>query len=99
MTFNNFDIFKCERHDFSTSDIKLWDKHCAEVPHQYDLHDDCACGCGTEIHVMPEQTLDPSARRIPRGQMDEGCMARLKSAEKIKEAGEIHREKEKKHES
>ena len=99
MTFNNSDIFKCERHEFSTSDIKLWDKHCAEVPHQYDLHDKCACGCGQSIHILDETKLDPSARRIPRGHMADACKVKIKNAEKIKEPGEVVREKEKKHES
>lgn len=93
MVTNSGDIFKCGKHDFSTSDITKWDAHCKEFEHTYDLHDNCACGCGEQIHVLPRTKLDPSARRIPRGHMAEKCKVKIKEVEKIKEPGEIARSK------
>lgn len=96
MPFNNSDIFKCDPHNFSTSDIKEWDKHLLQVEHQHDLHDNCACGCGQPIHVIVSTKLSPAAKRIPRGQMKTECTAKIKAAQHIKEDGEVQREKEKK---
>ena len=88
MPINNADIFKCGLHDFSTSDITKWDKHCAENEHEYDLHTPCASGCGAKIHIKPKQKLGAEAKRIPRGYLCDGCKKKVKEAKAIKEAGE-----------
>ena len=95
MPINNSDIFKCDLHDFSTSDIEKYDKHCAELEHEYDLHTPCANLCGHQIHILPKQKLDPAARRIPRGYLCDDCKKKVKDAKAILEPGE----KEKKNES
>ena len=93
MPINNADIFKCSEHDFSTSVLAEWDKHCLEEEHGYDLHTPCAGKCGKTIHIEPHVKLDPSARRIPRGYMCDDCKKKVEDAKEIKEAGEIAREK------
>ena len=80
-------IFKCGTHDFSTDDIVQWDKHCAEIEHEYDLHAECECG--ETLHVKAKQKLGPNAKRIPRGYKCEECKKKVIDAPEIKEAGEI----------
>lgn len=94
MPINSSDNFKCDLHDFSTSNIEEWDKHCLENEHEYDLHTPCANKCGEVIHIKPKQKLDPSAKRIPRGYLCEKCKKKVKDAKPIKEAGEIAKENE-----
>ena len=81
------DIFKCGAHDFSTDDISIWDKHCAENDHEYDLHTECECG--KPIHVKAKQKLGLNAKRIPRGYKCDECKKNVADAPEIKEAGEI----------
>ncbi len=80
-------IFQCGVHDFSTDDIKKWDKHCEENEHEYDLHTEC--DCGHILHVKPKQKLGPKAKRIPRGYKCAECKKKVIDAPEIKEAGEI----------
>lgn len=81
-------MFSCGIHDFSTADPVEWDKHCAEVEHEYDLHTDCANLCGNKIHVKPKQKLAMEAGRIPKALCKE-CQEKVKTVPEIKEAGEI----------
>ena len=88
MPINNADSFKCNLHDFSTSKPEEYDKHCAELEHEYDLHTPCANLCGQQIHILPKQKLDPIARRIPRGYLCSDCQKKVKAVKTIKEPGE-----------
>ncbi len=81
------DTFQCGIHEFSTNDIKKWDKHCAENEHEYDLHTEC--DCGKSIHIKPKQKLGPNAKRIPRNYKCAECQKKATDAPEIKEAGEI----------
>ncbi len=81
------DTFDCGIHDFSTNDIKKWDKHCAEHEHEYDLHTEC--DCGKILHIKPNQKVGPKAKRIPRGYKCKECKKKAMDAPEIKEAGEI----------
>ena len=82
--------FQCGIHDFSTNDIKEWDKHNAELEHEYDLHDECSCG--ETLHIKPKQTLSIKSKRIPRGFKCEKCKKEVIDAPEIKEAGEMANE-------
>lgn len=81
------DTFDCGIHDFSTDDIKKWDKHCAENEHEFDLHVECECG--KPLHIKPNQKLGPNAKRIPRGYKCQECKKKVIDAPEIKESGEI----------
>ena len=81
------DIFKCGLHDFSTSDITEWDKHCEENDHEYDLH--TQCDCGKPLHIKPKQKLGSNSKRIPKGHKCKKCKKIVTDAPEIKEAGEI----------
>lgn len=81
-------IFKCGTHDFSTDNIAEWDKHCAEIEHDYDLHIPCANLCGNKIHIKPNQKLAAEAGRIPRGHLCKECQSKVQTVPEIKEAGE-----------
>ncbi len=80
--------FKCGLHDFSTSNPTEWDKHCSELEHEYDVHIACANGCGTKLHIKPNQKLTADANRIPRGYLCKDCKEKVKDVPEIKEAGE-----------
>lgn len=82
-------VFKCGIHDFSTTDLTKYDKHCAEVQHEYDLHIDCANGCGHILHIKPNQKLSVDSQRIPRGYLCNECLPKVKNVPEIKEAGEV----------
>lgn len=82
---NKNNIFKCDTHDFSTNDIKKYDKHCSELEHEYDVRIDCANKCGKRIHIKVKQKLVPEARRIPRGYVCNDCKKKILSTEEIKE--------------
>lgn len=82
-------IFECAVHDFSTDDIVKWDKHCAEIEHEYFLHVDCATECGKKIHIKVTQKLSTKAGRIPRGYMCKDCR------DKVPNITEIHEESQK----
>jgi len=81
--------FVCGVHDFSTDDIKSWDKHCAELEHEYDLHINCSNGCGVKLHIKPKQKLSAESKRIPRGYLCADCKSTIKDVVEIKEAGEV----------
>ena len=81
------DIFQCGPHEFSTNDIKKWDKHCAEKDHEYDLHTEC--DCGKSIHIKPNIKLGLKAKRIPTGYKCAECQKKAIDAPEIKEAGEV----------
>ena len=76
-------LFKCGTHDFSTNDIVQWDKHCAELEHEYDVKTEC--NCGKKIHLKPKLKLSPKAKRIPRGLMCDDCKKSLMDVSEIKE--------------
>lgn len=80
-------MFSCGLHDFSTANPAEWDKHCAEVEHEYDLHTPCANLCGNNIHVKPQQKLAIEAGRIPKALCKE-CQEKVKTVPEILEAGE-----------
>ena len=80
--------FQCGIHNFSTDNIKKWDKHGEELEHEYDLHVSCL-GCGKELHVKPNTKLSVSSKRIPRGILCKDCIEKQKELPEIKEAGEI----------
>lgn len=75
--------FKCEDHDFSTNDIKKYDKHMAEFEHVYDLR--TKCHCGKQIHVKPKIKLLPSANRVPTGFMCDDCKKNMMDTCEIKD--------------
>jgi len=83
------DIFQCGIHDFSTDDIILWDKHCAEIDHEYDLHIKCSNGCGKKLHIKPSQKVSEKSYGIPRGYVCSDCKDKVQTVSEIKEAGEI----------
>ena len=83
------DAFVCGLHNFSTNDIISWDKHCAELDHEYDLHVNCSNGCGAKLHIKPKQKLSVESKRIPRGYLCAECKNTVKNAPEIKEAGEV----------
>ncbi len=83
------DNFKCGKHNFSTDDPVKWDEHCAEIEHEYDLHINCAGGCGTKLHIKPNQKLSKESKRIPRGYMCADCKKNVQDVEEIKESGEV----------
>lgn len=83
------DIFQCGIHDFSTSDLKEWDKHCAEVEHEYDSHIECTGLCGAKLHIKPNIKLAPEAGRSPKGFVCPDCKKNIDTVSEIKEAGEI----------
>lgn len=78
-------IFKCDIHNFSTDDITLWDKHCAEIEHEYDLRAYCATGCGEKIHIKVTQKLSIKSGRIPRGYMCSNCRDKVPNITEIDE--------------
>ncbi len=80
--------FKCGLHNFSTNTPAEWDKHCAKLEHEYDLHAPCANKCGTKIHIKTTQKLSPDANRIPRGYLCKKCKKKVKNVTEIKEEGE-----------
>ena len=82
------DIFQCGLHDFSTSNFKKWDEHCAELEHEYDLHIDCSNGCGKKLHIKPKQKLAKESGGIPRGYVCTDCKSKVQTVPEIKEAGE-----------
>ena len=82
------DTFQCGIHDFSTDDIKKWDKHCQEIEHEYDLHTECQ-GCGKPLHIKPKQKLGPKSKRVPRGYKCKECKKIVIDAPEINQAGEI----------
>lgn len=82
------DTFQCGVHDFSTNDPILWDEHCAELEHEYDLHIKCAGGCGKKLHIKPKQKLAKESYGIPRGYVCADCKPKIQSVPEIKEAGE-----------
>ncbi len=79
--------FQCDIHDFSTDDIVQWDKHCAEIEHEYDLHIQCAGKCGVQLHIKPNQKVTLDSKRIPRGYMCSDCKSKISDVKEIKEAG------------
>jgi len=81
-------IFKCGTHDSSTDSITEWDKHCEENEHEYDLHINCANGCGKKLHIKPNQKLSKKSYGIPRGYVCEDCKDKVQAVQEIKEAGE-----------
>jgi len=76
-------IFKCGIHNFSTDNLKKWDKHYAEFEHEYDLHIDCAAKCGEKLHIKPKQKLGFAAKRIPRGYMCDECKKKVNDVSHI----------------
>lgn len=82
------DFFKCGIHNFSTNDGELWDKHCSDMEHEYDLHINCANGCGKKLHIKPKQKLSKESFGIPRGYVCNDCVDKVKTVPEIKEAGE-----------
>lgn len=80
--------FKCGVHDFSTDDIIQWDKHCAQLEHEYDVHTNCSNGCGVKIHIKPKQKLSKESYGITRGYVCNNCKDKIKSVPEIKEASE-----------
>ena len=94
MPINLNDSFKCNLHDFSTSDTEKYDVHCAELEHEYDLHTPCANLCGNQIHILPKQKVAKEARRIPRGYLCNDCKKKVKDAKQVKEPGELARLKQ-----
>lgn len=82
------DIFQCGPHNFSTNDIEKWDEHCAELDHEYDLHTNCANGCGKKLHIKPKQKLSKESNRIPRGYVCTDCKIKIQNVPEIKEPGE-----------
>ena len=81
-------ICRCGVHDFSTEDIEKWAEHCAEIDHEYDLHINCANGCGKKLHIKPNQKLSKESYGIPRGYVCEDCKDNVQTVPEIKEAGE-----------
>lgn len=81
-------VFKCSIHDYTTTDLKKWDEHCAELEHEYDLHVSCANGCGKKLHIKPTQKLSKESGRIPRGYVCNDCKVKINNVEEIKESGE-----------
>lgn len=81
--------FVCGVHNFSTNDIKLWDIHCEELEHEYDLHTNCSNGCGAKLHIKAKQKLSVESKRIPRGYLCVKCKGKIKDVQEIKEAGEV----------
>lgn len=81
-------MFDCSLHDFTTDSPKVWDEHCAEFEHEYDLHIPCANLCGNKIHIKPNQKLAAEANRIPRGHLCKDCQEKAPNVPEIKEAGE-----------
>jgi DNA-directed RNA polymerase subunit RPC12/RpoP len=82
------DTFQCGLHNFSTTDITKWDEHCAETDHEYDLHINCANGCGTKLHIKPNQKVSKESNRIPRGYVCSDCKDLVQTVPEITEAGE-----------
>lgn len=82
-------MFQCGLHDYTTDDIISWDKHCAELEHEYDLHIECANKCGKKLHIKPKQKLSIQSKRIPRGYLCNECRIKVQNVTEIKEAGEI----------
>jgi len=80
-------IFQCGVHDFSTDNITEWDKHCAELEHEYDLHTEC--DCGKKLHIKPKQKLGSNSKRIPRGYKCTECKQKVIDTPEIKESGEV----------
>lgn len=70
-------MFQCGPHDYTTNDIVKWDKHCAELEHEYDLRIECATKCGKKIHIKVTQKLSTKAGRIPRGYMCKDCRGKV----------------------
>lgn len=77
--------FHCDLHDFSTDDILQWDKHCAELEHEYDIQTECATGCGEHIHIKVTQKLSTKSGRIPRGYMCKDCRGKVPNIIEISE--------------
>lgn len=82
-------MFSCGLHGYSTDSPEEWDKHCAELEHEFDLHIECATGCGEKLHIKPNQKLSPSANRIPSGYLCPDCKNKVQDVPEIKEAGEV----------
>ncbi len=82
-------MFDCGLHKFSTDDIVKWDKHCAELEHEYDSRVDCAGLCGAKLHIKPKIKLAPEAGRIPRGFVCNDCKEKINTVPEINEAGEV----------
>lgn len=79
-------IFKCDynKHNFSTDDIKKYDKHYEDIEHEYYLRVPCATGCGEKLHIKVKQKLSVKSRRIPRGYMCKGCREKVPNVVEIK---------------
>jgi len=82
-------MFDCGIHEFSTNDPVEWDKHMAEVEHEYDSHVDCTGECGEHLHIKPNIKLAPAAGRSPKGFVCPGCKEKIENVPEIKEAGEL----------
>jgi len=82
-------MFDCGIHDFSTNDPEEWDKHCAELEHEYDSHIECTGECGEKLHIKPKVKLTPKAGRSPKGFVCKECKIKIDTVPEIKEAGEI----------
>jgi len=82
-------MFRCGLHDFQTEKPDEWDKHCAEIEHEYDTHTPCAGKCGKKLHIQPKQKLSPEAMRSPQGQLCKECLSKMPNVPEIKEAGEV----------
>jgi len=81
-------MFDCGIHKFSSNDPDEYDKHMAEVEHEYDSHIDCTGLCGAKLHIKPNMKLSPEAGRSPKGFVCPGCKVKIENVPEIKEASE-----------
>ena len=82
-------MFDCGIHGFSSNDPDEYDKHMAEVEHEYDSHIDCTGLCGAKLHIKPNMKLATEELRSPKGFVCPECKVKIDTVPEIKEAGEL----------
>jgi len=60
--------FICYKHEYETSDVKKWDKHCFEKGHTVDMVQQCKkCGEWNQVkdYPIPERFVERSHSNKP----------------------------------